>query len=116
MSAIEGDRAGRVLDRGGGLGERHHLAALQQPDQAGLVVAGQAAIARVRTLRRLVEAEQILGGPAERLGLLAPAGEEAATVLDGEPPAVDRDQVGAAGFEGGDGPAIEGRKIGKTRT
>jgi len=48
-----------------------------------------------------LEPEQVAGRPAERLGLLAPAGEEAPAILDGDLPAVDRDQVEAAGFEGG---------------
>jgi hypothetical protein len=46
-----------------------------------------------------VEAEQIRGRPAERLRLLAQAGEEVPTVLDDGLPAVDRDEVWAAGFE-----------------
>jgi hypothetical protein len=40
VTAIDGDRSGRVLDRGGRLGQSHHLAAAEQPDQPGLVVAG----------------------------------------------------------------------------
>src|SRR5262249_22987453 len=60
VPAVNRDRAGRVLDRSCGLGERHHPPALQQPNQAGLVVAGQASVARVRLGRRLVEAEQVL--------------------------------------------------------
>ena len=83
VPAVDREGAGRALDRGGGLGQRHDRPALQQPDQSSLVIARQAAVARVRRRRRLVEAEQILGGPAERLGLLAPAGEEATAVLDG---------------------------------
>src|SRR5215831_18145136 len=38
--AEDDDRAGRILNRGRRLGERHDFTALQQPDQAGLVVAG----------------------------------------------------------------------------
>src|SRR5262249_24289147 len=52
VPAVNRDRAGRVLDRGCGLGERHHPPALQQPNQAGLVVAGQASVARVQLGRR----------------------------------------------------------------
>jgi hypothetical protein len=39
-AAFPADGAGRTLDRGGRLGERHDFPAPQQPDQAGLVVAG----------------------------------------------------------------------------
>ena len=45
-----------------------------QPDQPGLVVAGQAAVARARILGPLLEAEQVAGGPARCLGLFAPTG------------------------------------------
>jgi hypothetical protein len=39
VPAVDGDGAGRALDRGGGLGQRHDRPSLQQPDQAGLVIA-----------------------------------------------------------------------------
>ena len=103
VPAVDREGAGRALDRGGRLGQRHDRPALQQPDQSDLVISRQAAVARVRRRRRLVEAEQILGGPAERLRLLAPAGKEAPAVIDGSLPAVDRNELGAAGFEGGEG-------------
>src|SRR5215831_2664312 len=99
VPAVNRDRAGRVLDRSCGLGERHHPPALQQPNQAGLVVAGQASVARVRLGRRLVEAEQVLCVPAKHLGLLAPLGKEAATVLDGLLPAIVWNEVRAAGLK-----------------
>src|SRR6516164_1656574 len=116
VPAVNRDRTGRVLDRGCGLGERHHLPALQQPNQAGLVVAGQASVARVWLGRRLVEAEQVLCFPAKRLRLVAPAGEERAGIVDSELPAVDRDEVRAASLESGHDPAVAGRKIGESRT
>jgi hypothetical protein len=47
----------RVLDRGGVNGERDHAAALQQPQQAGVVVTAQPGIAQVRLCRRLVQPE-----------------------------------------------------------
>jgi len=56
-------------------------------------------------VRRLVEAEQILGGPTQRLSLLAPLGQEAPPVLDRLLPAAGRDQVGAATLEGALGPS-----------
>src|SRR6516162_9316386 len=110
VPAVNRDGAGRVLDRGCGLGGRHHLPALQQRNQAGLVVAGQASVARVRLGRRLVEAEQVRGGPAEVICLAAPAGEEALAIVDSELPAVARYKVGAADLEHGRDPAIAGRK------
>src|SRR6516165_8499992 len=93
-----------------------HLPALQQRNQAGLVVAGQASVARVRLGRRLVEAEQVRGGPAEVICLAAPAGEEALAIVDSELPAVARYKVGAADLEHGRDPAIAGRKTGGSRT
>ena len=101
--AVHGDGPRCALDRGGGLGERHHLPALQQPDQAGLVVARQAAVARVRLRRQLLEAEQVPSSPAERLSLVGPAGEERAAIVYGQLPAVDRDQVWAASLESTEG-------------
>src|SRR5215467_8056454 len=82
-SAIGRDGPGRVLNRCGGLGEGDYGPSLEQPDQAGLVVAGQPAVARMRRRRRLVEAEQVARGPAERLGLLAPPRHEPTAVLHG---------------------------------
>src|SRR6478735_2594164 len=76
---------------------------LQQPDQSDLVVSRQAAVARVWLRRRLVEAEQIPGGPAERIGLLAPGGEKQTPVLDAAAPAVPRDELWADGFQDGEG-------------
>jgi len=40
ISAIDGDGPGGVLDRGGGVCERHNRPPLQEPDEAGLVVPG----------------------------------------------------------------------------
>jgi hypothetical protein len=40
VPAVGRDVASRVLDRGGGLGERDHLRSLQQPYEPGLVVPG----------------------------------------------------------------------------
>src|SRR6516225_4927103 len=96
---IHGDGGSRVLNRGGRLGERHHRPPLEQPDQPRFVIAAQPAVARVWLLRR-VEAEEVAGGPAECLGLVAPLGQEPPAVLDGGPPAGNRDEIGAAGFEG----------------
>jgi hypothetical protein len=44
--------------------------------------------------------------------LVAPAGEEAPAIVDGELPAVGRYKVGAAGVKDGRDPAIAGRKTG----
>jgi hypothetical protein len=49
------------------------------------------------------QAEQVAGRPAERLGLRAPLGKEAATVLDGLVPAIVWNEVRAAGLK-----ALEG--------
>ena len=76
---------------------------LQQPDETSLVIARQAAVARTRRRGRGLEAKQVLGRPAEHLGLLTPAGEEDAAVIDGELPAADRDQVRATGLKGREG-------------
>src|SRR5262249_1339156 len=112
-----GDRyPGGVLNRCGGLGEGDYGPSLEQPDQAGLVVAGQLAVGRMRRRRRLVEAEQVARGPAKRLRLVAPALEERASIVDSELPAVDRDEVRAASVESGQDPAVAGRKIGESRT
>ena len=40
IPAIDGDGPGGVLDRGGGVRERHNWPPLQEPDEAGLVVPG----------------------------------------------------------------------------
>src|SRR5262249_57893714 len=48
VTAVDRDGPGRVLDCCGRLSERHHLPAVQQPAQAGLVVAAQACVAGVR--------------------------------------------------------------------
>src|SRR5262249_39914981 len=72
--AVDGDGAGRPLNRCGGPGERDYRPSLQQPDEPDLVVAGQASVARVRLGRGLVEAEQVPGRPAEGVRLVAPAG------------------------------------------
>jgi hypothetical protein len=71
IPAIDGDGPGGVLDRGGGVRERDNLPSPQEPDQAGLVTSGQPVIARVRSCQRYVEAEQVAGGPTERLRLFA---------------------------------------------
>src|SRR5260370_41734158 len=67
----------------------------------------QATIRRGRSLGRFVEAEQIVRRPAQRLNLIAPAGEEAAAVLDGLVPAIGLDVIGAA--------ELKGRKAGHER-
>src|SRR5262245_59073077 len=101
VSPVEGHRAAGVLDRGRFCGERHHPPPLQQPNQAGAIAAGQAAVARMRPGRRLMKAEQVARGPAESGCLLTPLGEEALPVLDRPPPAPERHEIEAAGFEGG---------------
>jgi hypothetical protein len=50
-----------------------------------------------------LEPEQVAGRPAERLGLLAPAGEEALPVLDALLPAQGWDMVGTTGFKNMEG-------------
>src|SRR5262249_40072163 len=67
--------------------ERNHLAALQQPSEAGAVVSRQAAVTGVPPFWRLVEAEQVRRRPAQRFGLLAPLGQKPASVSDALPPA-----------------------------
>src|SRR5262249_32141395 len=99
VTAVDRDGPCRVLDCCGRLSERHHLPALQQPDQAGLVVAAQACVAGVRMRWSGVQAEQVAGRPAERLGLLPPASQEPSAVLKGSLPAGHWDEVGAAGFQ-----------------
>src|SRR5262245_3856772 len=74
FDAVGRDGPDRVLDCCGRLSERHHLPALQQPDQAGLVIAGQAAVARMWLRGWHLEPEQVASGPTERLGLLSPTG------------------------------------------
>jgi len=58
MSAVHGDVAGGVLNRGCGCCQRHDWAAFQKPNQAGAVVAAQPPIRRMRPFWRGVEAEQ----------------------------------------------------------
>src|SRR5262245_21212568 len=106
LFAIDGDVAGWVLDRGGGLGQRHDAASLQQPAQAHAVEAAQAAVAGVWLFRGLMEAEQVARRPAERLSLLAPGRQEAAAVLNGMLPAHSWNMVRTARLERGEG-AIE---------
>jgi hypothetical protein len=48
------------------------------------------------------QSEQIPGGPAESLSLLAPGGEEAPSVLDALLPTGNKDMSGAARFESGE--------------
>src|SRR5262245_43282635 len=58
-------------DGGGGLifdgrcisGQRHHLPPIEQPNEADAVVSRQPALARMRLLGLLVQAEQGAGGP-----------------------------------------------------
>jgi len=54
---IHGNGPTRSLDRGRGVGERHHRTALEQPDQPGLVVPAQGRVAGVRLGRELVQAK-----------------------------------------------------------
>src|SRR5262245_1494852 len=101
VPAVNCDGASRALNRRGGLGERRHLPAAQQPNQADLVIAGQTAVARVWLRGWRLEPEQVGSRPAKDLGLIAPASEEASAILDGGPPAVDVDEIGATGLKGG---------------
>ena len=94
--AVGGRRAARASDRGGISGERQNLAALQEPNEAGLIVAGQASIARARVLRRSVQPEQVRTRPTKRLGLLTPGCKKPACVLYGLFAALDRDVVRTA--------------------
>src|SRR5262249_61774853 len=68
VTAVDRDGPCRVLDCCGRLSERHHLPALQQPDQAGLVVAAQAGGAGVRLRWGGVEAEHVAGAPSASRG------------------------------------------------
>src|SRR5215831_7860671 len=72
VSAVHRDAAAAVFDRGLGLGQRDHLPPLQQPAQAGAVVAGEAAVGPMRPLWRGVETEEVSGRPGEHLSLLPP--------------------------------------------
>ena len=74
--------------------------AAQQPDQAGLVVAGQSAIVGCRSLGWGVQAEQLTRRPAERLGLLAPCSQKLPPVRDRLLPALGFDQIGASTLQG----------------
>src|SRR5262245_57451138 len=97
---IGGDVAGRAEDRRRGLSELHDPPPRQEPDQTGLVVAAQAAVARVRRVRNLVQAEQVARGPAQHLGALTPGCNEAPAVLDSLLPAGDLDLVRAPSRKG----------------
>src|SRR5262249_40292298 len=99
VSAVNRDGAGPAPDHSRRLGERPHLAAAEQPDQSGLVISRQAPITGMRPGRRLRQPEQVMDRPAERLGLPAPLGKEAATVLDSLLPPIVWDQTRAAGFK-----------------
>src|SRR5262249_50698562 len=106
VPAVDGDGAGRALDRGGGLGQRDYRAPPQQPYEPHLVVARPPVKTGLGMLWHGDQAEQVPGRPAEGMRLVAPAGEEAPAILDGDLPAADRDQVGAARLKGGDCAAI----------
>ena len=81
------------------VGQRHHRPTPQQPDQPGLVVTRQAAVARVRPVRHRVEPEQVTRRPSQRLGLLAPLSEEAPAILDRLLPVGGLDVAWAAPFQ-----------------
>jgi hypothetical protein len=87
-------------DRRGVGGEGDHWPAMEQPDQADGVEAEEAAVGRVGQLRQGRQAEQILDAPSQRIGLVSPAGEKPATVLDRVLPINNIDMVGTAAFEG----------------
>jgi hypothetical protein len=53
----------------------------------------------VRILRDREQPEQVLGGPAEPLSLLAPSSEEAPSVVNRLPPSVMLDMLRAAPVE-----------------
>src|SRR5262249_14223652 len=104
--AKHGDAAGAVLDSGSVGGERHDRTTLQQPDQAGRVIAGQAAVARVWLLRRRVQSKQVTRVPAECFGLLAPSMQKGSAVRHALPPAGDVDQGREPQLEVSESPAI----------
>jgi hypothetical protein len=89
------------------LRERHHLPAAQEPAQSGLVVAGQALVAGVRSLRHRRQVEQIANRPAQRLRLLLPMRKEAAGIVQSLPPVGEIDVGRAAGLK---------RRVGATRS
>src|SRR5215831_3140129 len=89
---VSGQFGGYLRLRIVAVSERNHLAALQQPSEAGAVVSRQAAVTGVPPFWRLVEAEQVRRRPAQRFGLLAPLGQKPASVSDALPPALDRDE------------------------
>jgi len=70
------------------VGQRHDRTALQQPNEAGAVVSRQAAVARMRPLWRLVQAEQVCRAPIQRLGLLAPLANECPRLGDALVPTI----------------------------
>jgi len=88
-----------ALNHGRAFSERQDLPPAQEPDQSSFVIAREPPIRRVRLGGYRRQAEQVAGRPAERLGLRAPLGEEAATVLDSLLPPIVWDQIRAAGFK-----------------
>jgi hypothetical protein len=97
MSVIGEYRAGGSADDGAFGGQGDDVATLQQPAQPSRVIAAQAAVAWVRPVWRLVQAEQVRRAPIQCLGLLAPLGEESLAVVDTLLAARDRDMGPGAG-------------------
>src|SRR5262249_33534183 len=105
-AAIDSDGAGRALDRGSRRGERDYRLSLQQPDQAGLVVAGQPVKTGLGVLWHGDQAEQVPGRPAEGVRLVTPAGQKGLAAGNGLLPALHRYEVGTPGLKDGDCAAI----------
>jgi hypothetical protein len=100
--AVDRDGAARALYRRGSLGEGDYRLALQQPDQPGVIIAGQTTEARVWICRDREQPEQVLGGPAEGFGLITPGDQKAPAVLDTLLPTGNRNQLRAPTFESGE--------------
>src|SRR5262249_53882455 len=98
VPAIGGDRAGWIVNSCSLCGEREHLATVEQPDEPGLVVAGQPVKTGLGVLRHGEQPEQVLGRPTEGVRLVTPADEEASAIVHGLLPALGREAIWAAGF------------------
>src|SRR5262249_51644699 len=61
------------------------------------------AVAWVSVGRRLMEPEEVAGGPADNFGLPSPLCQEAPTILDRLLPPTHRHEVGTSGLQGREG-------------